>query len=263
MGLICCSVLCCSPSAAYVTLPVEDARIFHGELQSQFNRTRALFDVVSEQSSRMGTLDSAGAPGALEIQFLRSAMISCFSDIITLVPGTGGLSPEGVVATSGEHSSLQLTERPSLGDVEHCMTREMMTLEQYLVTLSPLARSAIVNRVMEVDSLRVNLKHVLYLRMVLMEDFLEEARNQAARMDDILRDYRRFSARRGDALAPDQRIQEEEAYLAIEAELNATRLLLQEIEEALPQMIQMRRELVESVTADLARLGQDRENDSP
>jgi hypothetical protein len=257
VGLICCSALACSLPAEYVALPVEDARIFHGELQGHFDSTRALFEAVSEQSNRVGVLISGGDSYSLEIQFLRSAMMSCFNDIISLEPGAHARSNEGVVAIRGEHSSLQLTERSNLGDVRHCMTGEIMLLEQYLVMLSPPLRGVIVDRVMDVDSLRVNLKHVLHLRMVLMESFLEEARNQIARMDDIVRDYRRFSARRGDGLTPAQRIRGEEDYLAIEAALNATQVLLREIEETLPEMMQMRSDIVERVAEDLARMGEE------
>jgi DNA repair exonuclease SbcCD ATPase subunit len=115
-------------------------------------------------------------------------------------------------------------------------------------------RSFIVDRVLLVDSLRVNLKHVLQERLNILEQKLLDTRGEVARLREQSRERYEATLASDDATA-EQRSQTEADYENIQAELEDIERLLDSVGNQLSDLRNFRRELVEDVAVQLSAMG--------
>ena len=251
-----CSLLwtACGGPSAFVPVPVEDARALNSRVSAFYSDTQGLLDENAEVAPTIGELAHNVSANEFEIQLVKNALMSCFNQSITLLT-VAIEAPRGVRATAGESLGLPLSDRSDLGNVPHCAPSDLISLESYLEYAPPAVSDFIVERMLTVDSLRVNLKHVLQERLNILEELTQEARSEVVRLRTTsLECYQTVTSGDG-GYSQEQVLQTEADFELIQGELDDIDSLIETITARLPAMRTLRRQLVEDASIGLAGMG--------
>ena len=244
----------CSSNSEYVPIPVEDARALRTHVSAFYASTTELLEGSSQSVERVGAIPDGIRPEDFEIQLVKNALMSCLNDNIELVVVTNE-PPRGVLAERGSDPYQPLTERDDLGVVAFCNPSEMISLESYIEHAPRRVKEFVIDRVLLVDTLRVNLKHVLQERLNLLEEYGLDARGDVARLRDTSRQtYEAVVSGEGEVTA-EQRVQTEADYEVIQGELDEIEGLVDTIANELTDLRRFRRQLVEDIAVRLAAMG--------
>lgn len=244
----------CSSNSQYVPIPVEDARALRTHVSAFYVSTSELLEESSQSVERVGAIPDGIRPEDFEIQLVKNSLMSCLNDNIELVE-VSTEPPRGVSAERGSDPYQPLTERDDLGNVAFCNPSEMISLESYIEHAPARVKEFVIHRVLLVDTLRVNLKHVLQERLNLLEEYSLDAHGDVVRLRDTSRQtYEAVVAGESDYTA-EQRVQTEADYEVIQGELDEIDGLVDTIANELSDLRRFRRQLVEDIAVRLAAMG--------
>ncbi|MBN1944176.1 MAG: hypothetical protein JW797_00815 [Bradymonadales bacterium] len=248
-------LLCsCSGSSQYEQVPLEEARALNSHLSAFYSSTRDLLENVSRQVNVVGDLPGGIRPADFEIQLVKNTLIDCFNQSISITQVTNE-PPRGVIAQLGEDPLRPLTRRPNLDHVEFCNPRSMISLESYLEYTPTQITEFITDRVLLVDALRVNLKHVLQERFNLLQEQVDQGASEVVRLREQASERYGRTMSSGDA-SPEQQLQTQADYEQIQTELDDIQLLLARIQDDLRDLGRFRRQLVDDVVVRLTAMGE-------
>jgi hypothetical protein len=129
----------------------------------------------------------------------------------------------------------------------------MHALESYVTSAQVSVREFLMERVLRVDVLRVDLNDTLVAQLNELEDTASEVRAEAERLRGVAEERRATAQASGsDDLA---RRQNELDYDAITGEFDQITAVLDQIDSQLSDMRQVRRQLIEEATRNIALLG--------
>jgi hypothetical protein len=243
----------CGGSSGYQPIPVDEARALDSHISAFYSDTHDLFEQSANQVNTVGQLPDGVQARDFELDLVKTALMGCYNTAldITNVPNT---APRGVTAALG-NTAHPFTQRPDMDNVHPCNNRELISLESYLDVAPPNVRDFITNRLLTVDTLRVNLKHVLQERLNLLEEYVLDTRGEVARLRDTST-QRYNNAMSNDDVTQDQRLQAEADYEVIQGELDNIGQLCDRIDGELNELRSFRRQLIEDVATNLAAMGQ-------
>jgi hypothetical protein len=248
------SAVACGGPGAYQAIPVEDARALNSRLSAFYSGTVDLLEASSDDVNVVGTLPAGIRPQDFNIQLVKNALMSCFDETIGIRQVTTE-APRGVSGQPGSDASLPLSSRSAMDNVDFCNPRGLIALESYLDYAPAPVRMFIVERMLMVDELRVNLKHVVQERLNLLEGYASDARVEVAGLRDTASErYEQVVTNEGEYTQA-QVLQTEADYEVIQSELEDVERLVETIEGELPAMRSLRRQLVEDVSLHIAGMG--------
>lgn len=244
----------CSSSSQYVPIPVEEARALHTRVGAFYSGTTDLIEASAATVERVGDLPDTIRPEDFELQLVKNALMSCLNDNIDLTV-VSIEPPRGVQAERGTDPYQPLTQRANLGNVAFCNPPEMISLESYVEHAPPRVKEFVIERVLSVDTLRVNLKHVLQERLNVLEEVSLDARSDVLRLRDQSRDtYDTVLGGQGD-FTPEQQVTTEADYEVIQSELDEVDALVEIVTDEIAELRRFRRQLVEDIAVRLAAMG--------
>ena len=244
----------CGSNSQYVPIPVEDARALRTHVSAFYVGTTDLLEESSQSVERVGSIPDGIRPEDFELQLVKNALMSCLNDNIDLIEVTTE-PPRGATANRGSDPYQPLTERDNLGYVTFCNPSEMISLESYIEHAPARVKEFVIERVLLVDTLRVNLKHVLQERLNLLEEYSLDARGDVSRLRDSSRHtYETVVGGEGE-FTPEQRVQTEADYEVIQSELDDIETLVDSVSDELSDLRRFRRQLVEDIAVRLAAMG--------
>jgi len=252
--LVLSSTIACGSSSEYVPIPVEDARALNSQVTAFYGGTQELLDEAAADVPAVAELPHNVRADEFEIQLVKNALMSCFNETIT-VTSVSVEAPRAVRASAGDTPGLPLSNRDDLGAVPHCSPSDLISLESYLEYAPPAVSEFIVERMLIVDSLRVNLKHVLQERLNILEETALEARSEVVRLRETSSDRYETVTSGDGGYTQEQILQTEADFEVIQGELDDVEELVETITDRLPGMRNLRRQLVEDISVGLAGLG--------
>lgn len=251
---LCGVVVGCSSTSEYVPIPVEDARAIRTHVSAFYTGTVELIEDSSGKVEQLGVLPDSIRAEDFEIQLVKTALMACLNEGIEIVE-VSTEPPRGVTARVGSDPYQPLTQRDILGNVAHCSPADMIALESYIEHAPARIKAFVTAQVLDVDALRVNLKHVAQERLNLLEEYALDARTDAVRLrEDSRLSYEQVTGGSGD-YTQEQRLQTEADYETIQQELDEIEGLVDTVNAELPDLRRYRRQLVEDVAQRLATMG--------
>jgi hypothetical protein len=243
----------CPSQPAYQPIPVEEARNLNTRLRVFYEETRDIIETSAFSVSQVGNLPGNIRPQDFEIALVRTALQRCFNDSLAVTTVTVS-APRAVQAEVSSDRLRPLTARGNLGTVRPCAPSDLISLESYLDVTPGHIREFIIDRVLQVDTLRVNLKHVVQERLNLLEEYALQTRGDLARLRDSARErYENTLASR--EVSEEQRRQTEADYEVIQDLFDQIDGLIEAVEGELAEMRRFRRQLVEDVSVAVAAMG--------
>jgi hypothetical protein len=252
---LCFLVLCisCSGTPDYQPIPVEDARALNTHLSAFYESTTDLMEHCAGEVEQVGVMPSGIGPEDFELQLLKNSLMGCFNADLQIMD-ISAEAPRGVQAVVGSNSFTQLSDRPDLGVVAACNNNELDSLESYLAYAPENIAEFIIERVLTVDELRVNLKHVLQERLNLLEEYVLDARSELVRLRAVASE-RYQHAMSSDGVTAEQQQQAFADHELIQAEFEDIERRLEQISDDALELRRYRRQLVEDVAVQLAAMG--------
>jgi len=243
----------CGSKQIDTTIPIDDARLLSSEISSMYVRTATLLE---ETTAAVRTLDQFAGdidPASIDIALLRHVLEACFTDSAQMLDGWDPDEvPRRAEASLGpDHAPL--TERPPVGRIEACDPARMLALETYLDVVDDGARQFLVDRVLEVDVLRSNLKDVLVVQIDEFERITAAAETELEQLR-VIADERRGLAQTSD-LPQDERRRVEVDYETMSQELDSVEDVLERVATELGDWRRLRRQLVDEAARNIAALG--------
>lgn len=243
----------CGGKQAETTIPLDEARVLNSEITSSFVRTQSLLEESSVIARTLSVLPSGLTASDFDGDMVREVLAACFTSSVVLERESGADEvPRGAVAEPGP-SHRPLTERPAVGRALACAPARMHALESYVTSAQAPVREFLMERVLRVDVLRVDLNDTLVAQLNELEDTASEVRAEAERLRGVAEERRATAQASGsDDLA---RRQNELDYDAITGEFDQITAVLDQIDSQLSDMRQVRRQLIEEATRNIALLG--------
>ncbi len=244
----------CSSNSQYVPIPVEEARALRTRVSAFYSGTTDLIESSSTAVERVGDLPDTIRPEDFELQLVKNALMSCLNDNIDLTE-VSTEPPRGVQAERGSDPYQPLTQRSNLGNVAFCNPPEMISLESYVEHAPSRVKEFVIDRVLSVDTLRVNLKHVLQERLNVLEEVSLDAHSDVLRLREQSRQtYDTVLGGQGD-FTPEQQVMTEADYEVIQGELDEVDVLVERVSDEITDLRRFRRQLVEDIAVRLAAMG--------
>lgn len=243
----------CPSQPTYEPIPVEDARALNTRVRVFYEDTRSLLENSSFAVSQLSALPSGVRPQDFEIDLVKNALQSCFNDTVEVTEVTVD-APRGVQAEVSDDPLRPLTARSNLGTVTPCDPSQLISLESYLDVTPDNIREFIIDRVLQVDTLRVNLKHVIQERLNLLEEYALDTRSEVTQLRDLSR-QRYENTLASNEVTDEQRRQTEADYEVIQDQFDQIDGLVSSIEDELAEMRRFRRQLVDDVSVGIAAMG--------
>jgi uncharacterized membrane protein YccC len=129
----------------------------------------------------------------------------------------------------------------------------MQVLESYASTALPEVKEYVMQRVLDMDALRVNLNDVLVQQLEALENVATRARMDADRLRLTAEERRALAQSSTDEAT---RTQAESDFDAVTASLDQVMAVVEQIEAGITDMRQLRRQLIEEAARNLAQLGE-------
>lgn len=243
----------CGGKQVDTSIPLDEARVLNGEITSRFVRTQSLLEDSSVAARTLSELPQEIDAADFDADLVREVLTACFtSSIVMAEQRNADEVPRGAVAETGpDHRPL--TERPPVGRVLPCDPARMHALESYVTSAQPLVHDFLLNRVLVVDALRVDLNDTLVAQLNELEDTADEVRAESERLRGVAEERRAMAQSSStDDLA---RRQNELDYDSIIGEFDQITAVLDQIDNNLADMRQVRRQLIEEATRNIAMLG--------
>jgi hypothetical protein len=251
--ILICGTAACGGKQVDTTIPLDEARVLNSEITSRFVRTQSLLEESSVTARTLSELPSDIAVTDFDADLVREVLAACFtSSVVMSRQGSADEVPRAAVAETGpDHRPL--TERPPVGRVLPCAPSRMHALESYVTSAQPSVHDFLMERVLAVDALRVDLNDTLVAQLNELEDTADEVRAESERLRGVAEE-RRATAQSSstDDLA---RRQNELDYDSIIGEFDQIMAVLDQIDNNLADMRQVRRQLIEEATRNIAMLG--------
>lgn len=253
VGAIACGLVACGSPQVDTSLPVDEARLLNSDVSTSWVRTQELLQDVAMGTERLGTLPPEIGPEDFDIAMVRHTLESCFTETVEWVPGADlERQPRRATAEAGE-GHTPLTERPPVGRAQACQPSRMIAMEAYLEVVPGELRGFLLDRTLEVDALRVNLKDVLVSWLDALEADVADARIAMERLRGEA-EQKRALAQTSD-VDEQARAQAERDYDTVLTELEAVQAVLARFDEQFSDMRALRRQLVEQAARNLATMG--------
>lgn len=245
----------CGGGQTNTEMPLNEARNLNSDLTTAYVRAAQLMEQVTLGSVDVGTLPNGVSGRDFDVAMFRQVLEACFTETVSLAPGADIEEVPRRATPELGPDTAPLTERPAIGRVQACNPPRLLALETYLGVVSTDLRSFLVERTLQVDTLRVHLKDVLIAQIDALERQQRDAQAESARLRGVA------DQRRADAQSPDvgdeQRRQAEQDYDAVIAELDSVDAVLAELDDGITEMRRLRRQLVDDTVRNLAALGTD------
>lgn len=243
----------CGGKQVDTTIPLDEARVLNSEITSTFVRAQSLLEESTVTTRTLSELPSGLTAADFDGDLVREVLAACFTASVVMAPGSDADEvPRGAEAETGpDHRPL--TERPPVGRVLPCAPARMHALESYVTSAQPAVHDFLLQRVLDVDTLRVNLGDTLVAQLNALEDTANAVRAEAERLRGVAEERRAMAQTSSeDDLA---RRQNELDYDAIIGEFDQISAVLDQIDGNLADMRQVRRQLIEEATRNIAVLG--------
>lgn len=252
-GALALFALACGGAPVDTTIPVSEARLLNSELAAAYVRTRDLLESTTETARVLGTVPPEVPADELDADMLRHVLEACYTQTVAYVPGADlEALPRRAEALAGE-SHRPLTDRADVGRVRACDPSRMIALEAYLDVVDEAVDAFIIDRVLTVDALRVNLKDVLVAQLDALDRVAAESAAELLRLREVSAE-RRALAQTAD-LSDEERRQNEIDFEEISQILDDVEGILEQVNEEVGDMRQLRRQLVEEAARNIALLG--------
>ncbi len=245
----------CGSAPVDTTIPVDDARLVNSELSAAYVRARNHLEDATDTSRRLSMIPPEIPVDELDVDQLRHVLEACYTQTIAYTSDADMENvPRAATAERGE-AHRPLTDRSAVGRVHACDPARMLSLEAYLDVIDDELDAFIIERVLTVDSLRVNLKDVLVSQIDALERAATEAGGELLRLREVSAE-RRAIAQTSTALTDEERRRVEVDFETISQELDQVEGVLEQVNEELSDMRQLRRQLVEEAARNIALMGQ-------
>jgi len=243
----------CGGKQVDTSIPVDAARHLNTDLSTTYARTRNLLTDTATEVRNLGALPDGIRAADVDLDLLRHALQACLTEDTRVVPGTNlDDLPREARATLGPEEA-PLTNRPAVGRVGACNPSRMLALESYIGVVDDTQREYLVDRVLTVDSARVNLKDVLPAQITDVERAGARARAELLRLRAIATEKRTLA--QTTSLSEEDRRRVEVDYDQITAELDQVEDVLAQIDAEVGDWSRLRRQLIDEAAANIAALG--------
>lgn len=243
----------CGGAPTDTSMPVNQARALNSDTTATFVRTQALLESATELARSAGTLPEGLTADDFDVAMVRQVLEACFTETVTMASGQSREGvPDPAVAEFGPEVR-PLTERPAVGRMQPCRPARMQVLESYASTALPEVKEYVMQRVLDIDALRVNLNDVLVQQLEALENVAMRARMDADRLRLTAEQRRAQAQAQSDESV---RAQAESDFDVVTASLDQVIAVVEQIESGISDMRQLRRQLIEETARNLAQLGE-------
>jgi len=246
-------LVACGGAPADTSMPVDQARALNSDTTATFVRTQSLLESATALARGAGTLPEGLTADDFDVAMVRQVLEACFTETVALAEGQSreGVPDPAVAAVGPEIRPL--TERPPVGRMQPCRPARMQVLESYASTALPEVKEYVMQRVLDMDALRVNLNDVLVQQLEALENVATRARMDADRLRLTAEERRALAQSSTDEAT---RTQAESDFDAVTASLDQVMAVVEQIEAGITDMRQLRRQLIEEAARNLAQLGE-------
>ncbi|TVQ95246.1 MAG: hypothetical protein EA398_18245 [Deltaproteobacteria bacterium] len=243
----------CGGKQPDLTIPLDEASLLNNELTVAFVTARELLEASTLDARNLGHLPDGLTPESFDIALTRHVLEACLTTPVAHLPGTDPQRLPEVATASPGSEQRPMTGREAVGRAQPCAPQRLVVLEAYLESVDQRTRDFIVNRLLLVDTLRVNLRDVLPARLDALDRMRRDASLEVERLRLIADE--RLALADGSRVTESQRRETEVAHGRMLQELSRISAVLGEMEEQQAPMQQLRRQLVDEAARNIVRMG--------
>lgn len=235
-------------------MPVNEARALNSDTTSTYVRAVGLLERATETARSLGALPEGMTADDFDTAMVREVLESCFTETVSFAAGANMSETPGAAVAELGPELRPLTERPAVGRMQACEPARMRVLESYASTATPGVRDFVMQRVLDVDALRVNLNDVLVVQLDGLDNVADSARAQAERLRIVTEERRALAQTSTDESV---RTQADTDYDTIMQELEQVTSIVDQIDQGVTEMRRLRRQLIDEAARNIAQMGDD------